>query len=93
MAAKDIEPLLNATPPAPQHLPNVIPQAPRRPRPRSSDRQLYLVTLALLLVTPPIVYLYYEHRKVHMGKKKEELIKSLEQKRQAWLAEKRESSG
>jgi hypothetical protein len=52
-----------------------------------------LVTLASLLITPPIVYFYYEHRKAHMGKKKEELIKSLEQKRQAWLAQKKESSG
>lgn len=33
------------------------------------------------------MYFYYEHRREHMGKKKEALIQQIEARRKAYLAE------
>lgn len=54
---------------------------------RASDKNLYFTALALILVTPPGVWYWYEHRKEHMGKKKEALLKQMEERRNRWAAE------
>lgn len=53
-----------------------------------SDRGLYFTALGLLLVTPPAVYFWWQHRAEHMGKKKEDLLWNLEERRKSWIAEK-----
>lgn len=50
----------------------------------TSDRTLYFTAIALVLITPPVCWFYYQHRKEHMGKKKEEMIETIKEKRKVW---------
>ncbi|KXS98646.1 hypothetical protein AC578_10052 [Pseudocercospora eumusae] len=61
---------------------------PPIPKQRGSDRNLLLTAIGLFATAPLITYFWYEHRKEHMGKKKQDLIKHLEERRERWLSEK-----
>ena len=52
--------------------------------PKAGDRGLYLTALALLLFTPPACYFWCKHRAEHMGQKKQEMIKELQERRKAF---------
>ena len=84
-------PILTTSPPAPQHLPDVPPlspaQKPSAPESAPNNSRFFLVAFVSILITPPIMYFYYEHRREHMGKKKEALIQQIEARRKAYLAE------
>ncbi|CZT16198.1 uncharacterized protein RCC_02040 [Ramularia collo-cygni] len=62
----------------------VAPQAAKEP---PEDDGLYWTALGLLLITPPVVWFYYQHRKEHMGRKKEEVLQKLAEKRAAFQKE------
>ena len=55
-----------------------------RTPPKAGDRGLYLTALALLLFTPPVCYFWWQHRAEHMGQKKQEMIKELQERRKAF---------
>lgn len=68
-----------------QQTPNAIAPQPAKELPQ--DDGLYWTALGLLLFTPPIVWFYYQHRKEHMGKKKEQVLQRLAEKRAAFQRE------
>jgi uncharacterized protein HemX len=63
--------------------------AARQPKsvPQGSDRALYLTAIGMVLVTPLVCWGWWQHRAEHMGKKKEDLKKQMEIKRQQWIEE------
>lgn len=64
---------------------------PSPPKQRGSDRAFYLTTIALFLVTPPICWFWFQHRKEHMGRKKEELLRQMEVKRKEFLSKREQT--
>lgn len=73
-------------PPTSHQTIHVPQQTQRLPQTRPSDRGLYLTALVALLVTPPTVYYWWQHRAEHMGKKKADMIQRGEEARKAFLA-------
>lgn len=58
---------------------------PAAPKPRASDSRLFLSTLLLFFLTPPIIYGYFEYRQQHMERKKQDYLRRQEEKRRALI--------